>query len=138
MKKIFILSAAYLMGALTLTSCDSDDECKQHAEFYGNSRTVCAPNPRDDNKKYCVDPKIGYDVAQFSIEAKYNSDYDGDAVENNDEYIPATEIKPEIGEWEILFMFSADNGQNWTHCDGSGVHDPLHWYGNQAEVLISQ
>ena len=28
MKKIFILSAAYLMGALTLTSCYSDDDNK--------------------------------------------------------------------------------------------------------------
>ncbi len=28
MKKIFILSVAYLMGALTLTSCDSDDDNK--------------------------------------------------------------------------------------------------------------
>ena len=128
-----VLSALYLYP-----SCDSDDECKHKAELYGNSRTVCAPNPWDDNKKYCVDPKIGYDVAQFSIEAKYNSDYDGDAVENNDEYIPATEIKPEIGEWEIQFMFSADNGQNWTQCDGSGVYDQSHYLENLAEVLISQ
>ena len=132
------LMARVVLGAFnTYIECDSDDECKQYAELYGNSRTVCAPNPRNDIKG-CVDPKIGYDTANFSIEAKYNSDYDGDAVENNDEYIPATEIKPDIGEWGIEFLFSADNGQNWTRCDGGGVYDQSHVLENLAEVLISQ
>ncbi len=66
MKKIFILSAAYLMGALTLTSCDSDDDNKGAETDFNVTET----QPVVDEDSYSLNTTVAnYKVKSFGESA---------------------------------------------------------------------
>ena len=69
MKKIFILSAAYLMGALTLTSCDSDDDNKGAETDFNVTET----QPVVDEDSYSLNTTVAnYKVKSFGESAVDN------------------------------------------------------------------
>ena len=76
-----------------------------------------------------IKAQFGYVVSSTSskyedvkwFEAKYNPEYNGDAVDNNDEYMIAEDVTPEVGDYVAFYAFSADNGETWVGCDGAGI-----------------